>query len=65
MDRLVTEAISQGFSVRTIKGGYRVFDLGKVHVIVRAVPSTREEWRILLAALTAAGMLWPPRSVRL
>lgn len=64
MDRLVAEAVAQGFDVKHFDGGIKVFTLGNALVIVRKTPTTAEEWRILLMVLTKAGLLWPPRSGR-
>jgi hypothetical protein len=62
MDRLVAEAIAQGFTVWTASTGARVFALGNTLIICRVVPGTADEWRILLRDLTRAGLLWPPRN---
>lgn len=64
MDRIVGEAVRQGFLVWQTRKGAWIFRRGNLHVILRETPRTVAEWQAALSDLTRAGLLWPPRKQR-
>ncbi len=60
LDLVISEAQNQGHRVY-MSGERVVFNIHDDLVICPRVPSNEEDWRLLLGALTRAGMLWPRR----
>lgn len=58
MDKVLAEAVRQGFQVWQTSGGAWVFRRGDLRVSYRRTPATAEEWMTLINTLRAAGFRW-------
>jgi hypothetical protein len=60
MDRLVTEAVRQGFRVWQTPKGSWMFRTGNITVHCAHTPQHWRAWQRLMFDLIKAGLEWPP-----
>lgn len=60
MDRLIAEAVRQGFKVWQTKRGGWVFQRGTLTVTEATTPETPAQWLRLISTLRGAGLVFPP-----